>query len=233
MTAKSIPKVTEIRRDDTHRLIPARYGDGEQSVLERLTTDAAELRQLFELDGATNDRLLGESNLLPGISVHELLFGVQYAHIVNAAFTHAHPSGSRFNGPQRGAWYAAFDLQTSLKEVTYHKAEELKEIHWTEAEECTYDDYLADFRSAFHDIRGEARFKDCLNPNSYKNSQRLGAELLASGSAGIIYPSVRHRGGTCLACFRPALVNNVRRGESASILFRTPSAAPRIDIIRR
>jgi len=233
MPAKPIPKISEIRRDGTHRLIPARYSDGEQTVLERLTSDAAQLQQLFDLDGATNDRLLGESNLLPGISVHELLFGVEYAHIVNATFTHAHPAGSRFNSSQRGAWYAAFDLETSLREVAYHKAQELQEIHWTEAEECTYDDYLADFRSAFHDIRNGTRFKDCLNPNSYKNSQRLGAELLASGSAGIVYPSVRRRGGTCVACFRPALVSNVRRGESASLLFRTPSAAPKIEIIHR
>ena len=35
--------------------------------------------------------------------------------------------------------------------------------------------------------------------------------LLAEQSPGIVYPSVRHEGGTCLACFRPALVGNVRK----------------------
>jgi hypothetical protein len=29
-----------------------------------------------------------------------------------------------------------------------------------------------------------------------------------------VYPSVRHRGGTCVACFRPALVNNVRKDKT-------------------
>ncbi len=31
---------------------------------------------------------------------------------------------------------------------------------------------------------------------------------------GVIFPSVRRAGGTNLACFRPALVGNVRKGAS-------------------
>ena len=41
--------------------------------------------------------------------------------------------------------------------------------------------------------------------------------LLAAGSAGIVYPSVRRANGTCLVCFRPALVTNVRTGEAIEI----------------
>ena len=48
--------------------------------------------------------------------------------------------------------------------------------------------------------------------DSYVESQSLGESLLQQGSSGIVYPSVRRKGGTCLACFRPALVNNVRKG---------------------
>jgi len=36
-------------------------------------------------------------------------------------------------------------------------------------------------------------------------------ELLESGSLGIIYPVVRRDGGTCIACFRPSVVGNVRK----------------------
>ncbi len=43
--------------------------------------------------------------------------------------------------------------------------------------------------------------------------------LLAAGAAGIVYPSVRRGGGTCLACFRPALVANVRQGGSVTVTF--------------
>jgi RES domain len=171
------PEVSTLRQDNTHRLIPSRHS--EESVLSRLAENEKELQDLFELDGATNDRLLGEANLLPGISVHELLFGVGYAHIVNAAFTHAHPAGSRFNGSDRGAWYAAFELETAEAETAFHKAQELIEINWQESEPFTFHDYLADFRADFHDIHGDARYSDCLDPDSYGSSQQLAKELLA------------------------------------------------------
>jgi len=218
------PKISALRQDETHRLIPSRHT--EESVLSRLAEDDRELQELFELDGATNDRLLGEANLLPGISVHELLFGVAYAHIVNAAFTHAHPAGSRFNGPERGAWYAAFELETAEAEIAFHKAQELIEVNWPEPETFTFHDYLADFRTDFHDIRGDTHYSDCLDPNGYGSSQNLAKTLLAAGSAGIIYPSVRRSNGTCVACFRPALVTNVRQGRTVTLSYRGPGQAP-------
>ncbi len=83
-------------------------------------------------------------------------------------------------------------------------------MNWLE-EDVTYDDYLADFSAEFHDIRG-GDFRDCLDPGSYVASQELAQQLLVSGSLGVVYPSVRKPKGTCIGCFRPALVTNVRRG---------------------
>jgi hypothetical protein len=223
-----LPRVSEISRDDTHRLIPSRYSDRDDSVLTRLSDDLGDLSALFELEGATNDRLLGEAGLLPGISVRELVFGISYSHIVNAAFTHANPLGNRFNGPERGAWYAAFSRETSEQEVAYHKQQELKEIKWQEEESFSYVDFLADFRGEFNDIRGDAHFGGCLDAVSYKSSQHLAGQLLELGSAGIVYPSVRHKGGTCIVCFRPALVNNVRKGVSITVTFEDAFAVPEI-----
>ena len=200
--------------------------------MTRLTDDSADLQALFELEGATNDRLLGEAGVLPGISVRELVFGIPYAHIVNAAFTHANSLGGRFNGPERGAWYAGFSRETSEREIAYHRGKELQEVRWMEREAFSYVDFLADFRGTFHDIRGDARFGDCLDADSYRASQRLAGELLERGSAGVIYPSVRHKGGTCIACFRPALVNNVRKGSSISITFESALAVPEIREIK-
>ena len=111
-----------------------------------------------------------------------------------------------------GAWYGSFDLETSTTEVAFHKAQELQEISWQETETFVYIDFLADFRGEFHDIREDSRFRKCLDPTSYSASQKLAHEMLNAGSAGIVYPSVRYDRGTCIACFRPALVNNVRKG---------------------
>jgi hypothetical protein len=226
------PRISKVLQDDTHRLIPSKYIDHDESVLTRLTDDASDLKALFELEGATNDRLLGEAGALPGIGVRELVFGVPNFHVVNAAFTHANPLGGRFNRSDRGAWYAGFRRETSEIEVAYHRGKELQEINWQEKETFSYVDFLADFRGEFHDIRNDARFRACLNPDSYKVSQRLGKQLLEDGSAGVVYPSVRHKTGTCLVSFRPALVSNVRKGASVSILFDNAFATPEIRRMR-
>ena len=227
-----LPKLTSISRNNTHRLIPTRYADDAEGVLARLGLPQSQFDNLLQLDGATNDRVGGEANLLPGISVHELVFGVPYYHIINAAFTYARPGGTRFSSSYRGAWYAAFTSKTAQAEVAYHYAQGLRETDWREEEVVSYRDYLADFHSEFHDLRkNDLRkndlwpgrgFEDCLSPDSYRESQRLAGDLLRNGSAGIVYPSVRHKGGTCIACFRPALVGNVRQGEK--IVFTFPDA---------
>ena len=204
------PAVSGIRQLDTHRLIPSKYSYGGESVLNRIADDDDHLRTIFELDHLSNGRLLAEDNRMPGIGVDELVFGIPHYRIINAAFSHAHPHGGRFNGPNRGNWCAGFTLDTSQAEVAWHKSLELAEVNWLK-ESVTYDDYLADFGGEYHDIRDDPTRGNCLNPESYVDSQLLTETLLADGSAGIIHPSVRHNGGVCLACFRPALVGNVRR----------------------
>jgi RES domain-containing protein len=207
---RRVPRTTLVREHDTHRLIPSRYRPRNESVLALIADDDVHLADLFDLDHATNERLLAEHDLLPGIGVHELVFGVPNFRVVNAAFAHAHPLGSRFNGPGRGAWYSALDVETSQAEVAFHKTVDLSEIGRFE-DSVTYDDYLADITAELHDLRGDRVFVKCLAPGSYVASQALAEVLLDTGALGVIYPSVRRAEGTCIACFRPALVANVRR----------------------
>lgn len=223
---QDLPPIRSILQQNTHRLIPSKYNPKFESVLARTAESDQHLRDLFDLDQATNERLWGENDLLPGIGNHELVFGVPNHRIVNAAFTHAHPLGSRFNGPDRGAWYAAFAVETSQAEVAFHKSTEYAEIRQFE-DSITYDDYLADFAGGFHDVRKSSGFKAVLDPRSYVASQELSRRLLEEGSLGIVYPSVRQKGGTCITCFRPALVGNVRKGKRYRFTW-TGSPIPRI-----
>jgi len=216
-----LPKKRNVAFDETHRLIPYRYSGGGRPVLSLLAGDDEDLlRDLTELEGATNERLLGESGRLPGITTIELVSGFPLAHIVNASFTHARPLGGRFNDAARGAWYAGLEMRTAQAEVSFHRGVELKEVGWNAEEVSPYLDYLADFRHEFHDIRGDADFADCLSPDTYVASQALGLTLLREGSAGIVYPSVRDKRGICIACFRPPLVLNVRKGPKVTFTFR-------------
>ncbi len=226
-----LPPLALLRQFDTCRLIPSRFVDKEDSVLAAIAEDADHLRDLFDLDNATNERLRGENGRLPGIGVDELVFGVPNFRIINAAFTYARPEGSRFNNGERGAWYCAFNADAALAEIVFHKTVEYQEIDRFD-DSVSYQTLLADFTSEFHDLRNAAEFADCLRPDSYIASQELAAHLLEQGSLGLIYPSVRLKGGTNLACFRPALVGNVRRGIAYDLIWSgTPQ--PAIEVTHR
>jgi len=235
-----LPPLSALRQIDTCRLIPSRFADLEDSVLAPLADSDAHLRELFELDNATNARLVAEYGGAPGIGVDELVFGVPNFRIINAAYTYARPEGARFNDGERGAWYCAFEMETALAEVIFHKTVEYQEIDYFH-DSVSYQSLLADFSATFHDLRevgemGEiggigdgGRFAACLDPASYVASQELAATLLDAGSMGVIFPSTRLAGGTNLACFRPALVGNVRKGLTYRLSWHgipTPSVEP-------
>jgi len=205
----SLPETLLLRQDDTHRLIPKIYSDEPYGPLRTIAEDPEHLAAIAELDRATDKQVFAENNLLPGISVGELVFGIPHARIINAAFTHATPLGGRFNGPDRGAWYAGFEIETSQAEIAFHKTVQLAEVGFF-YDQVTYVDYLADFSGQFHDLRDDPRFAVCLNPDSYVVSQGLADQLLKAQCLGVVYPSVRYSEGTCLACFRPAVVTHVR-----------------------
>jgi len=105
-----------------------------ESVLLGLA-DASDLAALAEIEGATSGRLIAEARGLGQVSPHELVHGVPHAAHINAAFAYARPRTlNRFNGPARGAWYAALDVATCIAEVTFHMARFLADSGIAEVE---------------------------------------------------------------------------------------------------
>lgn len=217
-------------RADTHRLIPSKYS--KKNVLETLPLPPDVLADLSELDAATNERRAAEHGGNTAIGPSELLFGVPYAQIVNAAFCHPGPHGGRFNSPQRGAWYAGTEIETSIAEVAFHKRRFLKEARITDRYTFDYVDFLADFCGQFHYL-DPAEVDACLRPDPvpqcYQASQALAHMLLYAGSNGIVYSSVRRPLGTCIACFRPALVFHPRQDREYGITLQADADAISID----
>jgi RES domain len=211
-------------RYGTHRLIPTKYADAESSVLETLSLPPEVISDLSELDAATNERKLAEQGENIAIGPGELLLGVPEAHIVNAAFCHSDPHGSRFNDSRRGAWYAGVELETSFAEVAFHRRRFLQDSRITDKLTFDYQDFLADFSGVYSQLDPH-EIKTCLLPGPvpqcYAASQALANLLLHAGSNGIVYPAVRNPGGTCIACFRPALVYNPRRGKKYQLTVGT------------
>jgi RES domain-containing protein len=217
----STPPLQAFSRRGLHRLIPSKFSEG-GTVLADIADDESMLADIMLLDGATNDRIQGEHHGLSGITPFELVYGIPNAHIVRAAYLHPNPFGSRFNDATRGAWYAAIKLETSLAEVIWHRGEHLAEIVVPELEDerpdvelSEYDDWQADFNTGFHTLEPAETYADCLEPTPvpqcYAIPQSLARRLLQERSNGVVYPSVRHTGGICVVCFRPALVFNPRR----------------------
>ena len=192
------PPVSRIRWSDTCRLIPSRYPT--TGILDRIAR-RRDLPLLFELEAWTNDRVSGELSVLHSIPAAEWVTGPQST-VVMAAWCHPRPAGGRFNSSARGAWYCARKLETAHAEIAWHRAGELAEIGVFETR-MQMRLYLADFNASFHDVRGAGKYHD---PASYRDSQELAARLLDAESNGVVYRSVRHPGGECIACFRPRLV---------------------------
>ncbi|WP_238319317.1 RES family NAD+ phosphorylase [Parvularcula oceani] len=174
---------------------------------------------LAYLEGRTSGRLRAEREGLSALDARELSFRTWGSTIVNAAFAYTRPEGNRFNGPGRGAWYCAFEDMTAIAEVGFHRTRELRRIGVFE-DEAVYQTYLADFIGRFRDARTE-NAKTALppflqpEPNvAYPAGQQLAERLrsLDPPARGLVYPSARRPGGTCLVAFHPQVVQDVRPG---------------------
>jgi hypothetical protein len=201
------PPTTSFRVRNTCRLVPSLYPTA--GILDEIASPE-DLPAVIELETWTNDRISTELGIIHRIPFEEWVTGRPMASVIMAAFCHPRIGGGRFNGPERGAWYAGRNLETAHAEVIYHRTRELAEISVVETR-LQVRLYLADFHGAFHDLRADTPenlpFHD---PVSYTASQAIGRELLEAGANGIVYRSVRHRGGECICCLRPRLVENVR-----------------------
>lgn len=178
--------------------------------------DGDDLAALAELEGATSARLIGESRGIGDIPANEFVHGVPHAAFINASFAYAKPrQPGRFNGPERGAWYAALEVETCLREVAFHMADFLGkagDYHAT----ADYAGLHASLAGEFVDLRGIAPTPPCLDADTavgYPAGNALAAKARADGLNGIIYPSVRHETGTCVVALRPHAVQSVVQGD--------------------
>lgn len=177
--------------------------------------DADELALLAEIEGATSGRLVAEERGTSGVPANELVHGVPHARFINASFAYAKPrEPNRFNGADRGAWYAALDVETCLAEVGHHLTKALADAADFNAV-VDYAEMHASMAGDFVDLRDHADH-EALHPDTtvgYPAGNVLASAVRGAGHNGIIYPSVRHRGGTCIAALWPHVVQSVAQGD--------------------
>lgn len=185
-----------------------------EAVLSPLADGDENLALLAEIEGATSSRLIAEERGTGGVSPDELVHGVPHAKFINASFAYAKPrEPNRFNPADRGAWYAALNVETSIAEVGYHLTQALADAGDFNAV-VEYGEMIASMSGVFVDLR-EAPDYPSLNPNKeqgYPAGNALAARARDEGHNGVIYPSVRHKGGTCVAALWPNVVQSVVQG---------------------
>ncbi|MEP0521359.1 MAG: RES family NAD+ phosphorylase [Hyphomicrobiales bacterium] len=218
-------------QSNTIRLISTAYID--EPALQPLSDSDDELAFLEALEGLTSARMAKGIPLPSGVNPHELLnqhhgYGWSY---VNSAFCYTRVTGNRFNGPDRGAWYATWgenSVATAKSEVGWHLTRELEATGVFE-NTTSYRELLAGFNTGFHDLRGYSNepFFDDEPMIGYPIGQALAKALRTTGCQGIIYQSVRHSDGLCLAAFRPNTVQNIRQGDCWKFVW-SGSATPTI-----
>ncbi|TVP60037.1 MAG: RES domain-containing protein [Halomonadaceae bacterium] len=180
-----------------HRIIPSHYPP--INLYERIYDTPEELSVAFELEAMTNDRLLDETGDLAMVAPQNRLTGPGSSPVM-AAFTHL-GFGSRFTNGDFGVYYAADSLETAIAETLYHKEREMAAAN-EESIELTMGCYVGAIVLPMLDIRGQA-FQALHDPDDYAASQAFAASHRASGSNGLLYPSVRRSGHECIAAFRP------------------------------
>jgi RES domain-containing protein len=204
--------ISRVSQSRTIRLIS--NANHKPPVLQALAPTYGALANLEALESVTSDRQQAQQKGVPGIAPEALATGYGYS-FVNAAFAYRRPDGNRFNPPDWGVWYSAFAAETALREVTYHLTRAIKAAGADFDNETRYIELLADVDADFVDLRRIDSASDCLNPDEavgYPAGQKLADEARAEGHNGIVYPSVRHRGGVCLAVFWPGLIQNFQQG---------------------
>lgn len=197
----------------------------------RALVDEADLDALSEIEGATSNRLVGQDHGLEGVNAKEFVFGVPHARFVNAAFAYSRPRElNRFNGPGRGAWYAALEVDTCLAEVVFHMTDFLARAGEFRAV-VEYVEMHASLAGEFLDLRS-APGHPALDPDpavAYAVGNALADAVRAQGHNGIIYPSVRRAGGTCFAALWPSAVQSVAQGAYWRVEWNgspTPAVSP-------
>jgi RES domain-containing protein len=192
------------------------------AVLAALVDGEDELADLAEIEAATSARMIAQDRGISGLRANELVYDVPHAHFINASFAYARPQQpNRFNGPNRGAWYAALDVATCLAEVGFHLTGMLADAgDYTATVE--YAEMFSSMAGDFLDLR-QAPAHSALGAEiatAYPVGNALADQARATGLNGIIYPSVRHAGGTCIAALRPAAVQSVRQGAVYRMVWR-------------
>jgi hypothetical protein len=197
---QKLPKQINLKDKKQFRIIPSVYPP--INFFEDLV-DPAEMETLWEIETLTNERLRQEAGDVFLVKSADRVSGPG-ATVVMAAFTHIHRP-SRFTDGSFGIYYAGLSRETAIIETVYHRALFLRATQ-EDACELTMRVYEGKILKPFHDLRSPT-FKKFHHASEYSHSQAYGRQLRDLDSWGLLYNSVRHPDGLCIAALRPPAIS--------------------------
>lgn len=150
---------------------------------------------------------------------------------VMGAFTHASPDRpSRFTDGSFGIYYAGKELETALREHSFHIARFFAATNESPGWKSAVRELIGSVDAKLHDLRDDT-YDAYLDPDptKYDAAQTLARNLRQEGADGIVYPSVRHSGGECIAAFWPNVVKPPKQGDH----YKYHWNGERIDYVRK
>ncbi|UPT74157.1 MAG: RES family NAD+ phosphorylase [Elusimicrobiota bacterium] len=190
----------------TYRVIPTRYG--EERILRKLA-DAEDLDAVTAVERMTNDRRRQEDEEVSLVAARDVVKGPG-SEFIMAAFTYRNREGSRFSDGSYGVYYTAKSKPTAIAETKHHR-----EIFMSRTKEgpmrlemCLL---TAALEGDLHDVRGlQRKLAGVYHRTNYAASRALAKDLVLEDSFGIVYDSVRHKGGECAAVFRASVLSGCK-----------------------
>ena len=196
--ASDLP-VRRVRWQQACRIVPTRYPA--INLFDRVA-DADDFDALYALEAMSNERVREELGQVERVPREQRLFGPGSGPIM-AAFTHVNVLGSRFSAGHFGVFYAAKDRATAMAETRHHHGRFLADTRQGPLH-LPMRLYAVAIDARLHDLRREGGVDPKVyDADSYATSQALGAQLQQTGSAGVVYRSVRHDTGQCVGLFKP------------------------------
>ncbi len=198
---------------ETHRLVLSHFLPID---LYDDVADPHDWEALARAQARTNPRIwdqLGDLSLVPP---ERRIGGTSWemgASWVMAAFTHVSKDRvSRFGDGSHGVYYAGDALETALAEHSFHMgrfyAASLMDAGWL----SEVRQLVGSLDAGLLDLRG-ADFDVLLDPDDYAHSQAFARQQRKAGADGIVYRSVRHAPGQCIAAFHPDVVGAPAQGD--------------------
>lgn len=201
------PKTIHLDWEQQYRIIASEYPP--INFFERLVEPSL-MDELYFIESLTNDRLRDEVGDISLVPMEDRQAGPGTSPVM-AAFTHvSKDTPSRFSDGSYGVYYAARTLATAIEETKYHR---IKFLSYTAEDPGQIDMrvYIGNIEKPLHDIRGKD-YNHLHYPDSWRPSQDFGKMMKAQNAWGLVYRSVRHSGGECIAALRPPAVSIPQQG---------------------